>query len=776
MTVLWVTPMRALARDSAEALAVPIREMGLAWTIELRTGDTPQSIRRKQKDRLPTVLVTTPESLTLLLSYPDAREKFKTLRCVVADEWHELMGSKRGVQLELALARLRSWLPALRTWGVSATLGNLEQARDVLLGPDHPRAASALVRGLLPKSISIETLIPPDIERFPWAGHLGIRLSDHVADAVRNATTTLLFTNTRSQAEIWFSRLIKQHEDLLGAIAIHHGSLDKALRAKVESMLAEGRLACVVCTSSLDLGVDFQPVDQVLQLGSPKGVARLLQRAGRSGHRPGASSRIVGVPTNAFELIEFAAARDAATMARVEARPPIERPLDVLVQHLVTIACAGGFVEDDLKREVRSTHSFMHLTDEHWAWCMDFVTRGGSALSAYPNFARITCRDHRWQVASDRTARTHRLTIGTISAETSLSVKLLSGRNLGHIEENFVARIVAGDRFIFAGRVLEFVRLRENTVFVQPSKNTSGLVPRWDGGRFSLSSELAALVRNRLDQARRHIYDGPEMQAIKPLLELQMLWSQLPSPGELLVELIPAADAFHLVLYPFAGRTAHEGLGALLAHRFAQRSPRTITATATDYGVCLASPDPFDVTASDLRELLATDNLVEDLVACVNTTVMARRQFRDIARIAGLVVPGYPGAKKTARHLQASSEMFFDVFEEFDPGSPLLDQARREVLAAQLETTRLTQALLAARSAEITIVRPKCMTPMAFPIWAERLRANSLSSESFDTQVRRMALALEDAAKGGPSAKLSVPEPKVSVRSRSKRPVRRTRL
>jgi ATP-dependent Lhr-like helicase len=745
--VLWITPLRALAGDTTASLAAPVAELELPWTIEMRTGDTAQSIRRRQKDRLPAALVTTPESLTLLLSYPDAREKFASLRCIVVDEWHELMGTKRGVQTELALARLRTFVPTLRTWGVSATLGNLEQARDVLM--DSHASGAVLIRGDLPKKLEIETIIPKEIERFPWSGHLGTRSVGEVIEAVRSANTTLLFTNTRSQAEIWFRRLTMETPDLLGKVAIHHGSLDRGLRTRVEAMLDLGKLKCVVCTSSLDLGVDFAPVDQVLQVGSPKGIARLVQRAGRSGHQPGARSRVLGVPAHAFELVEFAAARDAAAEGRIESRPPIERALDVLVQHLVTMACAGGFVEADLRREVMSTNAYARLTDREWHWAMEFVRQGGPALTAYPHFARIVLKEGadgqpgRWIPPDDRTARLHRMGIGTITAETSMSVKYLSGRSLGHIEEGFIARLPAGARFVFAGKVLELIRVRDMTAYVQRAKTKSGIVPRWDGGRFSLSTQLSAAVRRKLDEAREGIYDDSEMRAIRPLLELQRAASVIPAPDELLVETIEVDRIHNLFLFPFQGRAAHEGMGALLAYRLSRRSPISVTSVATDYGIGLRSDLPMHLNQADWAALLSTDNLLDDLAACLNMSNLARRQFRDIARIAGLIIPGFPGTKKPARHLQASSEMFFDVFEEFDPDNLLLDQARREVLQNQLEIVRLREALERAATQRMVFVEPATLTPLSFPIWAEHLRATTLSSEKWADMVRRMVERLE---------------------------------
>lgn len=757
LRVVWLTPLRALANDTLASLERPVRDLGLNWSVEKRTGDTSSTVKLRQRDRLPTALVTTPESLSLLLSYPDAREKFRTLRAVVADEWHELLGTKRGVQTELALARLRRWLPEVRIWGVSATLGNLEQARDTLLGVDErgrPRPG-VLIRGDMPKELRISTIVPRDPERFPWAGHLGIRAVEEVIERIEQAgegSASLLFTNTRSQTEIWFRRLMEMRPDWLGSVGIHHGSLDRAVRDKVEALLDAGKLRCVVCTSSLDLGVDFQPVDQVFQLGSPKGIARLVQRAGRSGHRPGAPSSVIGVPTHSFELVEFAAARGAALAGRIEARVPLDRPLDVLVQHIVTCACGGGFEEQDLFEEVRTTHAYRSLSGEEWGWAMDFCRRGGQALRAYPEYERIVERDGLWRPATERTARMHRMAIGTITAEQSMTVKLLSGRTLGSIEEGFIARLTPGQRFVFGGKVLELLRVRGMIAYVQTAKKRSAIVPKWNGGRFPLSSQLAAAVRERLDEAAHGRYEGPEMQAARPLLELQKQWSRLPAPDELLIEHIEipgpegGGGGSSAVIYPFEGRLVHEGLGALAAYRLSRRRSITVTSTCNDYGFSLQSSTPLNLSEADWRTLLDTDRLVEDLLACLNTTELARRQFRDIARIAGLILPGYPGQRKSGRQLQASTEMFFDVLSEFDPDNLLLSQARREVLEAQLEIGRLKSALERVAARRLVIVPLDRLTPLAFPIWAEHLRSIHLSSEKWSEMVSRMAVMLEESA------------------------------
>ncbi|MFM9058030.1 MAG: DEAD/DEAH box helicase, partial [Planctomycetaceae bacterium] len=417
--VVWITPLRALAADTVRALAEPLTGRDAVvhgWTVAARTGDTSAADRRRLRDRWPTGLVTTPESLSVLLSLEDAHEIFSALDTVIVDEWHELLATKRGVQTELALARLRALRPGLVTWGLSATLANLGEAVSALVGPAGSGAAR-LVSARIPRNLEIETLIPEPMERFPWAGHMGMRLLPQVVAAIDRASTTLVFTNTRSQAERWFDALRLARPDWKRSLALHHGSVDRDLRSRAEDGLRRGTLKCVVATSSLDLGVDFGPVEQVLQVGSPKGIARLLQRAGRSGHAPGATGRLVCVPTHALELVECAAARGAVEAGEVEARRPLTGALDCLAQHLVTVACSGGFRADDLRREVAGTHAFAGLDDASWRWALDFAARGGPALAAYPDHARIAERFGRWYVTSRAMARRHRMNIGTIASD-----------------------------------------------------------------------------------------------------------------------------------------------------------------------------------------------------------------------------------------------------------------------------------------------------------------------------------------------------------------------
>jgi ATP-dependent Lhr-like helicase len=742
--VLWVTPLRALAGDTARSLESPLQHLGLPWDVGTRTGDTTSSVRARQQKRLPTVFVTTPESLSLILTYPDARARFAGLRCVVCDEWHELLGSKRGVLTELAVARLRSFLPRLRVWGVSATLGNVDEALAALVGPGR---GGRVIRGHVPKSVTIDAAIPDRIDRFPWAGHLGLALLPRVVAAIEESRSTLVFTNTRAQCETWYQSLLAARPDWAGHMALHHGSLDRTKREWVEGQLREGALRCVVCTSTLDLGVDFAPVDRVVQIGTPKGVARLLQRAGRSGHQPGVPSRVTCVPTNALELLEIAAARTAASRGQIERRVPISRPLDVLAQHAVSSALAGGFHATDLFAEVRTTHAFRDLSAEEWHWVLDFVTRGGEALRAYPEFRRVVCEGDVYTVPDVKLARRHRTSIGTIVGDAAVEVRFVRGGRLGTVEESFAARLRPGDRFAFAGRFLEFVRIHQMTIQVRRTNAKPSRTPRWTGGRLALSGELAAVVRERLGDAARGVFDGPEMAAVRPLLDVQSRWSHVPGPDEWLLERVATRGGHHLFLYPFEGRLVHEGLAALFAYRLTRHRTQTFSLAANDYGFELASPDPILRDPDDLRDLLRDDGLDEEILATANAGELTKRHFREIARVAGLVNPGLPHAGRTAKSLQASSGLFYDVFREYDPGNLLLRQARRDVLDRPFEATRLRRTLARLRQCRVMVTDPPHVTPLAFPLFVDRMR-DSVSSETLAARVRRMAVALE--RKAGP--------------------------
>lgn len=748
LRILWLTPLRALASDTEAALMAPIRDLDLGWTVETRTSDTGTRTRNRQRTRLPTTLITTPESLSLLLSRPDARERFEHLSLVVVDEWHELMASKRGVQTELALARLRSWCPALRTWGLSATIGNLDVAMETLLGvqDDGSPRAGRLIRGFIPKSIEIDAIIPSRIERFPWAGQIGTGLVPEVIRIVESAASTLIFTNTRATAELWYQALLAARPDWAGTIALHHGSLDRKTREWVEGGLRRGSLRCVVCTSTLDLGVDFSPVDRVLQVGSPKGVARLIQRAGRSGHRPGEVSRVTCVPTNALELVDIAAARAALVEGVIESRLPVERPLDLLAQHVVTVALGGGFRPEELLHEVRTTRAYRDLIDAEWTWVLDFVRRGGQALGAYPEYAKVSIdSEGRYSVTNRQVALRHRLSIGTIVSEGSLNVRFLRGGRIGTVEESFIARLRPGDRFVLGGRALVFVRLRDMTAWVRLAPSFKGAVPHWSGVRVPISATLARAVRGQLAAAERGVYSSPEMVAVRPILELQAAWSSLPMEGRLVIERVRTRDGHHLFVYPVEGRLVHEGMAALFAYRLARRLPISFTLAANDYGFELLSSDPAPLEDAIAEGLVAPDNLLDDLTASLNAAELARRQFREIARVAGLIFQGYPGSNKSVRQVQASSGLLFDVFTQYDPGNLLLSQARREVLERQLEESRLGRAMTRLARGTVVVRDLERPTPFAFPLIVDRARVQ-LSSEKLADRIKRMQLPLERAA------------------------------
>lgn len=749
LRVLWITPMRALAADTQRALLAPVDTLELNWTVGLRTGDTSGAERARQSRRLPSTLVTTPESLTLMLARENAQQELSGLGMVVVDEWHELLGNKRGVQLQLALARLRQWSPQLQVWGISATLGNLDHAQRVLL----PAGDGMRIEGGSKKVIEVDTLLPPAIERFPWAGHIGLRMLDQVVEQLATSQSSLVFTNTRAQSELWYQAILEARPDWAGLIALHHGSLAREVREWVEMALKEGHLKAVVCTSSLDLGVDFLPVERVLQIGSAKGVARLIQRAGRSGHAPGRPSRVTLVPTHSLELVEAAAVHDAVQARRIEPRTSPDKPLDVLVQHLVTIALGGGFMPAALLDEVRSAWAYRHLTDEEWAWALAFVRHGGASLTAYPDYRRVEPdAEGVWRVPDARVARRHRMGIGTIVSDASLHLKYWTkgggGRSLGSVEEGFIARLRPGEAFLFAGKVLELVRVENMTAYVKRGSGKKPSVPRWNGGRMPLSGELADALVAKMDDASQGVYASAPMRAVRPLLEVQQQWSALPTRHTLLAESLKSREGWHLFLYPFAGRLVHLGLASLVAWRLAQQRPISFSIAVNDYGLELLSPSEVDWAQALSSGVLSTEGLLDDALASLNAGELALRRFREIARISGLVFGGYPGAQKSTRQVQASSGLFFEVFKQYDAGNLLLTQAQQEVLRQELDVTRLEQTLTRISERELDLHVVKRPTPLGFPLMVERLR-ESMSSEKLADRIARMVNDLEKAASGG---------------------------
>jgi ATP-dependent helicase Lhr and Lhr-like helicase len=750
LTVLWITPMRALAADSLRALQQPLADLAPGWTLGMRTGDTTSTERARQNTRWPTALLTTPESLSLMLSRAHAADELASVQAVVVDEWHELMGNKRGVQLQLALARLRQMNPALMTWGMSATLGNLSQAMEVLQGTGPVPGvedAPQLVQGKTDKTLVIDTLIPDNPGKYSWAGHLGRQMQDAVVREIAGSGPTLVFTNTRSQAEIWYQLLLTAKPEWAGEIALHHGSLDREVREWVELNLKEGRLRAVVATSSLDLGVDFLPVERVLQIGSAKGVARLLQRAGRSGHAPGRASRVTLVPTNTLELLEAAAARNAAQAGRIEKRTVPDKPLDVLVQHMVTLALGGGFTAGALYREVRTAWSYRNLTQAEFDWALAFCERGGTSLTSYPDYHRIAMDDTGvYRVPDAGIARRHRLNIGTIVGDASLQVSYLRGSRIGTIEESFIARLRKGDCFVFAGRLLEFIRVQDMTAYVKKAEKNKGAIPSWNGGKMPLSTEMADAVLDLMLRASQGDFNEPELQAARPMLQTQALLSALPVPGMLLVETFKSREGHHLYVYPFAGRHVHLGLANLLAWRLARHQPNTFSISVNDYGFELLSAQPFELQAVLEKSVFSVDQLLEDMLASLNSSELSRRRFREIARVAGLIFTGYPGASKSTKQLQASSSLFFEVFKKYDKDNLLLSQADREVLNQELELSRLAGSLERIAAWTLTWKELQHPSPMCLPLMVERFR-EKLSTEQLSARLDRILKDMEKDAR-----------------------------
>ena len=737
LQLLWITPLRSLATDTAQHLSAAVDAMELPWRVLRRTGDSSSAERARLRKGACELLVTTPESLALLLSYPDAAERFRHLRGVVVDEWHELIGNKRGTLLQLGLARLRALKPAMRLWGLSATLGNLDEALATLAGD------GVLIGTRAAKKIRIETALPETGERFPWAGHLGLSQLARVVSAVLEVRSALVFTNTRSQAELWHEALASVWPDSPDTLAIHHGSIDPKLRLATEERLREGSLRCVVATSSLDLGVDFSSVERVIQIGGAKSVARLVQRAGRSGHQPGIPSSILCVPTHLLELAEITSARRALAANTLEPRHPLRGGLDVLAQHLMTRALGGGFFAEEALNEVRQTRAYASLTNPQFDAVLAYLKNGGTALVGYPEYQKLQCDDAgRYYVESSRIARLHRMSIGTISADGSLQVRYMKGARLGSVEESFISRLRIGDKFLFAGRHLELVQVRDMTAYVRQATSRRGGVPRWVGGRLPLSGELS-------DQLRRVIAEDnapePEMRALQPLLAIQCRHSRIPHEGQVLIERTHTREGEYLFVYPFAGRLAHEGLAAVLAWRLAQLSKGDYGYAVNDYGLAITGRTLPALDAESLRTLLRPWGLRRDIRASVNLTELARRQFRDVARVAGLVFTGYPGAGKTTRQLQVSSGLLFDVLRQHDPHHPLLWQAEREVLDQQLDYPRLRRCLIRCARSDILFTEPRRLSPLAFPLWVERLRGG-LHADDWKSRVERMRTQLEKAA------------------------------
>ncbi|MDW5290321.1 ligase-associated DNA damage response DEXH box helicase [Formosa sp. PL04] len=745
LLAIWVTPLRALSVEIKQSAERFINELGIPLTVGIRSGDTSTKERAAQKKNMPSLLITTPESLQLLLATKGYDTIFKGLIGVVVDEWHELVGNKRGVQMTLALSRLRTITPTMRTWGISATIGNLDQAREILLGMQPETIShSVLIKANIKKTINVLSIIPEKMDKFPWRGHLGLHLLEAVIPILQESKSTLIFTNTRAQCEIWFQKILEKHPEFAGDIAMHHGSISRDTRLWVEQAIRDGNLKVVVCTSSLDLGVDFAPVDTIIQIGGPKGVARFIQRAGRSGHQPGKTSVIYFLPTHALELIEASALIKAVANHVVEDRVPYINSFDVLVQYLVTLAVSNGFYPDVIFPEIKSTFCFQTITTEQFQWILNFITLGGQSLQAYDEYKRVEIEaDGRFKVNSRAVAMRHRLQIGTIVSDTVLNVKFLKGGYIGSIEEGFISKLRPGDAFTFAGRQLELFKIRNMQVLVKKSKQKNSKIPNWMGGRMSFSSEMSNLLREELYSVNSETaIKTRELKALEPVFIRQQRESIVPNANQFLIETFKTREGYHAVFYPFEGHAVHEAMGSLMAYRMSLLSAITFTIAFNDYGFELLSDQPIDIQALLDNDLFTSAYLRSDLEKSINATEMAKRAFRDIAIISGLVFTGFPSKMVKSKHLQASSQLLFGVFEDYEPDNLLFQQAFSETFEHQLEEGRLQLALM--RINNQTIVWKSCLkpTPFSFPIITDRLRAK-LSSEKLADRIKRMTLQLE---------------------------------
>lgn len=799
LQLLWITPLRALAKDIGRAMEEVVTRLNMQWQIGIRNGDTDINERQKQTRSMPEVLIITPESLMLLLAQKNYPNFFKSLRIIAVDEWHELLGSKRGVQVELAISRLMNVnressmvngqssivndennnqqstinsqfskkslkssalhsQPSL--WGISATIGNLDEAKEVLLSAITFKESSSnsgtplhlwrgaegsegvIVKARMDKRIEVLSVLPDEIETYPWAGHLGIKLAEKVVPIVEQSNTTLIFINTRSMSELWYQTLLNIAPHFAGVIALHHGSIEHELRVWVEEALHAQKLKAVVCTASLDLGVDFRPVDTVIQVGSPKGVARFLQRAGRSGHAPGDISKVYFLPTHSLELVEAAALKTAIDEQVIESRQPMLLCFDVLMQYLCTLAIGEGFKEEEIFEEIKNTYCFRDIAINEWKELLQQITGGGRALENYDEYKKVEADEKGiYRIRNRRIAMRHRMQIGTIVSDAMMKVKMMSGGYIGMIEEWFLSRLEPGDAFTFAGRNLELVMIKEMTAYVKLSPKKKSIIPSWMGGRMSLTANLGMILRRTFNKSLKP--DSIELKALQPLFKLQQELSHIPQSDELLIEQIEGKDGFHLLVYPFEGRQIHEAMSAILAFRISQITPITFSIAMNDYGFELLSDQPVPVDDTNVRELFTTDDLITDIQRSVNSVEMASRKFRDIAVIGGLIFTGYPGEPKKAKHLQASASLLFKVFSEYDPGNILLRQAYHEVFEQQMEEVRLRTALNRIQNNEIILKFPQRLTPLSFPIIVDGLSRYNLSSEKFADRVRKMQKQLE---------------------------------
>lgn len=732
--ILYISPLRALSADIIKSIQLPLQEMNLPFTVEGRTGDTTANQRAKQKKNPPSILVTTPESFNLLLASEEYRTALKKCRLIVVDEWHELMGSKRGVQVQLCLSHLKKIAPKLRVWGLSATVGNPGVAGEVLNGG---KENFVFITEKVSKEIEIQCLLPDEIDSFPWSGHLGLAMLEKVINHVDIKQSCLLFTNVRSQSERWYNEILLRRPEWEPLMAIHHSSIERERREEVENKIKSGELKLVICTSSLDLGVDFPMVERVYQVGSPKSISRFIQRAGRSGHTPTGVPRIYFVPTHALELFEYMATELAIERGLKEEIIPPELSFDVLAQHMVTLAANEGLIPDVAFEEVRTTYAYRNLERYQFDNLLLFLTQGGKSLTAYPFYHKLKEHNGRYLVHDKRMIQQHLMNVGTITSDPSIRVKFMRGGSLGSVEESFVSKMKKGDKFVFSGKVLEYVMIKDLTLMVKLALPNSAPVPIWWGSRLPLSSLLTSHLKEIFELIEQGRYQHPLVEFLSPITEVQKALSRLPGRNYLLMEETMTREGKHLFIFPFEGRLVHEALAALLSVRMSSRSKVTFSFSVSEYGLEILAPADYQFKVDEMKEFLSLDNLTNDIQRSLNMTQLAKKQFRDIAQVSGLIQQNRAGEKRTMKNLQMSSSLLFEVFQNFEPEQPLYNQSFDEVRFFQFQESRLLSVLRKLQDMPFEYYKTMRPSPLAFPLIIERI-GSLVSSETLQERLHRM--------------------------------------
>lgn len=733
--ILYISPLRALSADIIRSIQVPIQELDLSFTVEGRTGDTTAAQRTRQRQKPPSILVTTPESFNLLLASEDYRKALTKCRLVIVDEWHELMGNKRGVQVQLCLSHLKNITSNLRVWGLSATVGNPELAGRVLNGGNLDNFV--FVTEKVSKEIEIDCLLPDEIDSFPWSGHLGLAMLEKVLNHIDITKSCLLFTNVRSQSERWYNEILLRRPEWEHLMGIHHSAVDRERREEVETKIKSGELKLVICTSSLDLGVDFPMVERVYQVGSPKSISRFIQRAGRSGHTPHGVPKIFFVPTHALELFEYLATELAIDRGLKEDIIPPELSFDVLAQHMMTLASNEGLIPDKIFDEVRSTYAYRNLEHFHFDNILNFLSYGGRSLSGYPAYHRLKELKGKYLVHDKKMIHQHMMNVGTITSDPSIRVKFMNGGSLGTVEESFVSKLKKGDRFVFSGKILEFVMVKDLTLFVRQAPPKAAAIPIWWGSRLPLSSLLCSHLKEVFELIEKGEFHHPLVSFLAPITEVQKGLSRLPGRSFLLLEETVTREGRHLFIFPFEGRLVHEALAALLSVRMAKKTPVTFSFSVSEYGLEILAPKDFEFKITDIKEALSLEQLTNDIHRSLNMTQLAKKQFRDIAQISGLIHQNRPGERRTMKNLQMSSSLLFEVFQNYEPEQPLYNQSFDEVRFFQFQESRLISALKKLQDLPFEHYRTGRPSPLAFPLIIERI-GSLVSSETLQERLQRM--------------------------------------